>query len=63
MKLRRRGEELRQQFGNDFQVLYDTYRAEIQRVNDQMRSYRELPKYGMCVVKETQNGRSCPNSL
>ena len=43
MKLRRRGEELRQQFGNDFQVLYDTYRAEIQRVNDQMRARENCP--------------------
>lgn len=43
MKWRRRGEELRQQFGNDFQVLYDTYYAELQRVNDQMRAIENSP--------------------
>ena len=36
MKLRRRGEELRQQFGSDFQVLHDTYYAELERVKEQM---------------------------
>ncbi len=38
MKLRRRGEELRNQFASDFESLYKTYYAEIEKVNDGMKA-------------------------
>ena len=38
MRLRRRGEELYQQFGTDFQMLFDTYNAAIQQVIDEMQT-------------------------
>lgn len=50
MKLRRRGEELRQQFGSDFQVLHDTYFAELERVKEQMAKLES--SYDVCLRKE-----------
>ena len=50
MKLRRRGEELRQQFGSDFQVLHDTYFAELERVKEQMAKLES--SCGVCLRKE-----------
>ena len=36
--LKRRGEELRTQFLNDFQLLYDTYFSEIQRISNELKA-------------------------
>ena len=38
MKLKRRAEELRQQFANDFQLLFDTYYSEIQRILNELKA-------------------------
>ena len=50
MKLRRRGEELRLQFGSDFQVLHDTYFAELERVKEQMAKLES--SCDVCLRKE-----------
>lgn len=41
MKLRRRGEELREQFASDFDVLYKTYLAEIERIDGEMKKIED----------------------
>lgn len=41
MKLRRRGEELREQFASDFDALYKTYLAEIERIDGEMKKIED----------------------
>lgn len=38
MKLKRRGDELRAQFADDFQLLFDTYYSEIQRISNELKA-------------------------
>ena len=40
--MKRKEEMLRYQFADDFQVLYDTYYAEIQRILNEMKAIEKL---------------------
>ena len=46
--MRRRGEELREQFASDFDALYKTYLAEIERIDGEMKKIEDCIHCGAC---------------
>ena len=52
MKLRRQNEELRKQFGQDIQLLFDTYYSVIQHGCDEMREIEESSR-SLCVCSRS----------